>query len=425
MRTRTTATVALVAAVALTAAACSGGDPGTAESGSASEVVEYWAFTGVQSTEKAAEFAEANPGFDVKVTEVGTSTETAQALTAALAGGKVPDLVLVQDDDLPKLIQNPDLFYDLNELGAADIADDYFDWSWGYGTASNGAQVGIPTDTGGLAYAYRTDLFEAAGLPTDPDEVAALWRTWDDFLDVAEQYTATTGEPFIDSALNSVFRPTIGQVTEQYYDAGSELVYDTNPQVKEAFDIAIDAAGLGVSAKLSAFSEGWSAGMAQGAFAVMAAPGWMLGTIKANAPDTSGEWAVTTVPGVGGNWGGSHLLIPKGAKNPEGAWEYIKATQSPEAQVDLFVGHANFPSSPEAVASPEVSGQTDPFFSDVATGAVLGESVAALHPLVIGPETGVIGGELSNQITAVDVEGSDAATAWDTALANIKTALGS
>jgi cellobiose transport system substrate-binding protein len=156
----------------------------------------------------------------------------------------------------------------------------------------------------------------------------------------------------------------------------------------------------------------------------MVAPSWMLGVIKSNDPEGAGNWAVTTVPGVGGNWGGSHLLIPKGAKNPEAAWEFIKANQSPEAQLQLFLDHGNFPAAIEAVDSPELTEATDPFFSDVATGAVLGQSVAALEPFPIGPETGPIGGEFSNAITRVDVEGADPATSWDDALSSIKLAIG-
>lgn len=412
--------VALIA-IGLVATGCS--SPSSSSS-DADATIEYWSFTGVQATEKAAEFEKSHPEFKVKVTEVGSSAETAQAVTAALASGKVPDLVLIQDDDLPKLIQNPDIFVDLNTLGAEDIAGDFFDWAWANGTATNGAQVGVPTDTGGLTLAYRTDLFEAAGLPTDPDEVAALWPTWDDFIEVGKQYTEKTGKPFIDSASNTVFRPTIGQVTEQYYDAEGNAVYDTNPQVKEAFDTSIEASTAGISAKLGAFSDGWSAGTAEGAFAVMSAPGWMLGIIKANAPDTSGLWNVTTIPGVGGNWGGSHLLIPKGAKHPEAAWEYLKALQSPEGQLDLFLTHDNFPSSPEAIADPQLADKEDPFFSNGKTGQILGKSVAALTPFPLGPDTGAIGGEFANAITHVDVEGGDPDSAWKDALAAIKTSLG-
>ena len=408
----------LAVTVALVATGCS---PASTDDGPVT--LEYWSFTGIDATAKVEEFLATNPDFDIKVTEVGSSAETAQAVTAAIASGKVPDLVLIQDDDIAKIMANTGNWVDLNTLGAEDIADEYFDWSWKIGAGSDGSQIGVPTDTGALSFAYRTDLFEAAGLPTDPAEVAALWPTWDDFLQVASDYTAATGQPFIDSASNSVFRATVNQVETQYYDADGELAYD-NPEVEDAFDIAIDAATSGISAKLGAFSEGWSAGLGTGAFAVMVAPSWMLGVIKGNAPDTAGKWAITTIPGIGGNWGGSHIMIPAGAEHPEEAFAFIKASQSPEAQLQLFLDHGNFPSTYGALEDPAISETTDPFFSDVATGKILGDSVAALKPFAVGPESGTIGGELSNAITRVDVEGADPDTAWADALAAIKVALG-
>lgn len=421
MKKRVGIIAATLLTVGLVVSGCSSNTGSTADT---KTTIDYWSFTGVDATKKAAEFEATHPQFDVKVTEVGTSTETATAVTAAVASGKVPDLVLVQDDDLAKLIENSGNFIDLNTLGAKDIQNDFFPWVWSYGTTTDGKQVGIPTDTGGLAIAYRTDFFAAAGLPTDPAAVAALWPDWNSFLKVGKDYTAKTGKAFIDSASNTVFRATVNQVSEQYYSTDGKLVYDTNPQVKTAFDYAIQAATSGISAKDGPFTDAWTAGIGQGDFAAMAAPGWMLGIIKSSAPATSGKWSVTTVPGVGGNWGGSHLLIPKGAKHPEAAWAYIKALQSPDAQLQLFLDHGNFPSSPQAIADPKVATTEDPFFSNATTGAVLGKSVAALKPFAIGTQTGVVGGELSKAIDHVDLEGGDPTTAWTAALASIKTAIG-
>jgi cellobiose transport system substrate-binding protein len=147
----------------------------------------------------------------VKLTEVGSTTETAQALTAALAGGKVPDLVLIQADDLPKFMQSPDNFVDLTTLGAGDIKGNYLDWVMAQSTTKDGKIIGVPTDVGGLAVAYRTDLFQAAGLPTNRDEVSKLWPTWDDFINVGKTYVEKTGKPFVDNTPTSVFFQAVNQ----------------------------------------------------------------------------------------------------------------------------------------------------------------------------------------------------------------------
>ena len=53
---------------------------------------------------------------------------------------------------------------------------------------------------------YRTDLFKKAGLPTDRDEVSALWPTWDDYIKTGKKFKAGNGERrrhFIDAATNT------------------------------------------------------------------------------------------------------------------------------------------------------------------------------------------------------------------------------
>ncbi|GAF20371.1 sugar binding secreted protein [Bacillus sp. JCM 19046] len=76
------------------------------------------------------------------------------------------------------------MFYDLSEYGATDLEGDYLDWKWQQASSDDGSVIGIPTDIGPMAMAYRVDLFEEAGLPTDPDEVAEVMSTWDDYIEL-------------------------------------------------------------------------------------------------------------------------------------------------------------------------------------------------------------------------------------------------
>ena len=91
---------------------------------------------------------------------------------------------------------------------------------------------------------------------------------------------------------SSVFFSTVNQVSEKYYSPDGELVYDTNPQVEDAFQVAVDAHDAGISAGIAAWSSGWAPGRANGAFAVTVAPSWILQGIKTDAPDTAGDWRV-------------------------------------------------------------------------------------------------------------------------------------
>ncbi|MFY1661273.1 ABC transporter substrate-binding protein [Micromonospora sp. WMMD1274] len=415
-RVRTTAT-AVIAAAALLLAGCGGSD-----GKSDPKTFEFWSFANINQKADVDVYTKAHPDVRVKLTEVGSTTETAQALTAALAGGKVPDLVLIQADDLPKFMQSPDNFVDLTTLGANDIKGNYLDWVMAQSTTRDGKIIGVPTDVGGLAVAYRTDLFKAAGLPTDRDEVSKLWPTWDEFINVGKQYVQKTGKPFVDNTPTSVFFQAVNQGSQRYYSADRQLDYD-NEQVKAAFDVTLKAFDAGISAKQGSFSSGWSAAMKKGDYAVVCSPSWMLSQMKTNAPETNGKWDIATIPGGSGNWGGSFLAIPKRARNAKAAWNYISEMQSPKGQLDHFLMQGSLPTTPSVYTDPQLVGKTDPFFSNAPIGKIYTQSVLGIKPFYFGPQDGPIGTEFLNTLTSVEQGKVAPANAWNTALTNVKNAV--
>jgi cellobiose transport system substrate-binding protein len=396
---------------------CSSGGSGGS---SGSKDFTFWSFTGINAKADVQAYEKTHPGVHIKLTEVGSSTDTAQALTTALAGGKVPDLVLIQAADLPKFVENPGNFVDLNTLGAKKIKSDYAPAIWSQSVASDGQVLGVPTDIGGLALTYRKDLFAAAGLPTDPDAVSALMPTWQDYLKVGKEYTEKTGKPFMDNAETSIFFQMIGQGAEQFYNNKTRKLDYDNPTIKAAFDTSVQAVEDGLSANLTSFSTGWSAGLQKGAFATVATPSWMLNSIKSNAPDTSGDWAIAKIPGSSGNWGGSYLAIPKRAANPQAAWDYIKSSQSPESQLNHFLDSGSLPTTVANYTNEKLLAKTDSFFSDAPIGKIFTESVTGLKPFYVGPDSGKIGGDFQNAIINLENKKVSADHAWSSALSSIK-----
>lgn len=423
------APLALLGAAVLALTGCTGGGGGGGTSadgkpaGDPNGQIEFWSFTGINQKDGVDKYLELQPKAKVKLSEVGSTTETATALTAALAGGKVPDLVMIQNDDLPKFVENPKNFVDLRTLGGDDVGEPYLDWAVNAATGPNGEIIGIPTDVGGLSFAYRADLFEAAGLPTDPDEVAKEWSTWDGFIEMGKKYTEATGKPFVDNVETTVFFATVNQVSEKYYSEDGEVVFDTNPQVKDAFQTAVDTYDAGISAHIAAWSSGWAPGKANGSFAVTTAPSWILQGLKTDAPDTEGKWRIATLPEGAGNWGGSVIAIPARAKNPAGAWQYIQTMESPDAQLEHFTETGTFPAAEDALQSDEVKSYQDPFFGDSKIGEVMANSVLGFKDFYNGPDTSAIGSALLNALVDMEAGNTKSDKAWDKGVKDAKAAL--
>ena len=425
MKRHLTATFAVTAVLVTALSGCaSGAGAGDADQDDVNAQVDFWSFTGINAKGGVDDYLAQMPDANVKLTEVGAASETATALTAALAGGKVPDLVMIQGDDLPKFVESGGNFIDLHTLGGEDLGTDYLDWAVDAATTTDGAMIGVPTDIGGLGFAYRADLFASAGLPTEPTEVAEMWSTWDGFIEMGKKYTAATGKPFVDNIDTSVFYSTVNQVTEKYYSADGELVYDTNPQIEDAFDVALEAHDAGISASIPAFSSGWSPGRANGAFAVTTAPSWILKGIKNDAPATAGNWRIASIPGVGGNWGGSFIAIPARAAHPAAAWQYIETMMSPEAQVSHFAKSGTFPAAKSALTDSTVTSYTDPFYGDSTIGQIMAESVEKFPSFYNGPDTNAIGAAFQGVLGEVEIGNVASDDAWETALTNVKQAVG-
>jgi len=416
----------LAAGTIALAAACSGGDAPASDGDTSGEApaaedlptgqtLSVWTF-GATGLEDSMEAWAAETGNTVEF-KVGEFDPHHEQLLTALVSGAVPDVALIETAYSSTFKESADQFVDLRTYGAEGIEGDYLDWRWAQGVGEDGYVFGLPTDVGGMALAYRTDLFEAGGLPSEPAEVDELWSSWEEFVEVGEQYTAETGEPFLDDA-GVLFQTVYNQGDAKFYSADGELIYDTNPQVKDAWDIGTSAAGI--SANLAAFSPEWNTGMAKGDYAVQLAPAWMLNYIQGQAPDTSGSWQVTNLPEGGGNWGGSQMAIPANATNPALAYDMISTILSPENQLEVFQEFGNFPSTPELYEDEALTGFTSEFFSGAPVGTIYSESAKALEPVYEGPKERPILREFGLGIDRVESGDETPDEAWDTVLGAVE-----
>ncbi|HZG87263.1 ABC transporter substrate-binding protein [Paenibacillus sp.] len=419
--------------LAFVTAACSSGGGGgsggsdgkTADSGSAGgssgEAVELnvWLFTGTGMEPFMEAYAKEH-NIKLNIQQQEYADHHNGLVTALAAGSGAPDIALVEIGYIDQFKADESKFYNLADFGANDIMGDYLEWKKVQASSQDGSFIfGIPTDIGPMAAMYRTDLFEQAGLPTNRDEVSKLFSSWEAFVDVGRTIKEKTGKPMVDAA-NSVFDVVIGQATEHYFDEKGELIVETNPAVRRAYDLATGMAQEGLTAKITQWSPEWGAGMNNGDFAVQMAPAWMIGFMKANAPDSAGKWDIAAMPEGSGNWGGSFLTIPKESKNAQVAYDMIKTILSPAGQLELFKSNGNFPSTPSVFDDPAIQEFKDDFFSGAPVGSIYAEAAKKVTPVYYGPKYIIVDTPLTNAITEVERNGTDREAAWKTAMDQIK-----
>jgi cellobiose transport system substrate-binding protein len=411
MKAPTKAALAGAAALAVSLTGCAAN--GTSGSGEENITLTMWGFTDLP-VELVEQYEAEHPNIDIQ-SKISDYDAAHQSLLTSLAASNGPDIALIAVDFMGEFVASSGAFYDLREFGADDIADEFLEWRWNAGVASDGSVVGIPTDVGGMAVAYRKDLFEQAGLPTDRDEVSALWPDWEGYVAAGEQYVAATGMPFVDAG-KAIFRAASNQADEKYYDAEGNLIFEDNDAIREAWQYALDAIDGGLSADLATWSPEWLAGMANGAYATLPAPAWMLNTIQQQAPDTAGLWDIATLPGVAGNDGGSFLAIPKNSENAQAAYDFITWLEAPEQQLANFINTNTFPSTPELYTDERLTSLTNEFFSGAPVGQIYIASVETLNGYPIGPDSRIIEQQFEAAIGRVEQGAQSADDAWKQAI---------
>jgi len=417
-RRRTRLAAALVVAAAAIAAAVVGG---TASARTQDVTLTVGLFGDFGYKDLYKQFEAAHPGVTIKEV-VQSYPDHHAALAQHLAtGAGASDVEAIEVGFIPLYTAAPQNFVDLRAYGASELRSRWLPWKYQQAVARDGAVIGFGTDVGSLAICYRRDLFQKAGLPTQRDAVSRLWPTWQAFLAVGKRFQAKApkGVEFVDSGSN-LYNAIIAQANPAYYDASGKVIAATNPKVKAAWDLTMQAIATGIDAGHAAFSNDWNTGFKKGTFATVTCPAWMMGYIQGQAPATKGKWDIAAVPGGGGNWGGSFLAVPKQSGNRDLAAELAKFLTSPASEAYVFRQTGNLPSQPALLKSSAVQSFRNPFFSNAPVGKVFATSALKLRPQILGPHQGDFQNAASQAIQRVEQGKQSPAKSWSQFLKDVK-----
>ncbi|MCL6538589.1 MAG: extracellular solute-binding protein [Acidothermus sp.] len=347
--------------------------------------------------------------------------------TNLAAGSGLDDIQAIEVGFVAQVTANyADKFVDFNTVpNAAQIKSTFYPWKWQMATSTDGKTVGLGTDAGPEAMCFRQDLLKAAGLPNDRNTLAQQWSTWDGFINFGKQYKQKTGKAFIDS-VNSIFNAAVYQGNEAYDNAQGKPDVENSDGVKKAWQLAVQAAQAGITAKINQWTKDWNQSFASGTFATISCPAWMLAYITSQAGDAGkGKWDVTSLPGGAANWGGSWLGVPKGGPHEKAAIALATWLTAPAQQLTMWTSQHFWPSSQAAAQDPSVKTATSDYFNNAPIGEIFGNSAANLKMPPIGPYDTDIQTALDTELGNVEQQGKNPQQAWNDALAKIKQVTGS
>ncbi|MGA6162508.1 extracellular solute-binding protein [Amycolatopsis magusensis] len=405
-------TMAIVCAALMAGAVISG--CGRESGGGGKTKLTIGLFGNFGYTELLKEYASTHPDIEIQDRTASYSDHHKNLAAHLATNNGAADIEAVDTGYVAQFKATPDKFVDLNTRGGDQLKDRWLPWKWAASLSKEGQQIGYGTDVGGLAICYRRDLLEAAGLPSERTEVAALWPTWPDFMAAGKRFQASApeGVKWFDGG-PTVLNAIVGQAATGYYDQSDRITVGSNPELKQGWDLVADAVNSGLSAKLLYSTPVWNTGFKQGQFATVTCPAWQMAKIKDQAPDTAGKWDVTSVPGGGGNWGGSYLTIPQQGKNVDKAVELAAWLTAPEQQAKVFATAGLLPSTPKLYEDPAVVGLQNPFFNNAPVGKLFTDAAKQLQPQYQGPKAGDVQTAIGNAMQRVEQGKQSGDDSWN------------
>lgn len=287
------------------------------ESSGGKATIEMWMWETEERwlrLEQASGLNEEFPDVEFKWTALPSGDLHQKALTSMAAG---------LAEGLPSIVRTSAAYYRpfANSGGIMDVTEyvapyekDVLDYYWAE-SIIDGRSYQFPDDTGVMMFGYRWDIFEAAGLPSEPDEVFNLLATYDDLIEVGQTIKDATGALMFNMTPGAGTFTNIGlQDTTGFFDGEGNVIFDSDKHVHVAEVVKT----LFNSGLVSRYDQGPQIVQAykddQLAFDFY--PNWEDFTILDAFPETVGKWRVTRLPATmpGGKRGtvqnGCLLVIP-------------------------------------------------------------------------------------------------------------------
>ncbi|MDC3416625.1 ABC transporter substrate-binding protein [Aquibacillus salsiterrae] len=286
------------------------------------------------------EFEKQNPDIKVNASYIANQGEGQnEKLLTAIAGGNPPDVAYFDRFEVASWAAQGSLekLTDLAESSGI-TQDKYYPFSWKE-ASYEGDLYAIPTTTDSRLLFYNKDQFEEVGLdPENPPSTIA------ELEEAAKKLTIKDGNRF----KRIGFIPWYGQgwfygwgwsFGGKFYDSSTQTATANNPKNVEALQWITDFAKEYGVEDIAGFTDSQGSGAMDpfltGQLSMKIDGNFGVASIEKFKPDLN--YGVAPMPTPTGDnfttWsGGWSVVIPKGAKNKEAAWEFLKFFGGEEGQ---------------------------------------------------------------------------------------------
>jgi multiple sugar transport system substrate-binding protein len=299
----------------------------------ATGTVNFWARSSTSSVSVAMvkEFNASHPGLKVDLHLMAESSMPTELATAIRAGSQ-PDLVGLDDVYVPPFAREgvlTDLTSDLNALPfASSLSQGHLQLG-----EYNGREYAAPYLADLSVLWYNKTLFREAGLNPDqpPTSYAAILADAQKINKLGHGISGFSFAGDCPGCLAFTMLPEVwpggahliqGSLGSQHAEiTGNSALAKLLTTYREIWSDHLAPAADQTQAGLT-----WGADFQSGKIGILPG-GYDVGAAFTTAADRA-EFADTMLPGPDGGYstfdGGDDLVIPKGAKNPSGAWEFAK-----------------------------------------------------------------------------------------------------
>lgn len=330
-------------------------------------------------------FEAEHPGVKVDVQRFEYDPYQDMVISTLASGVGVPDVVTLDPMWTGDLIRGGTVI-PLDKAEEELNVDDFVPGGW-YLYSWQGVQYGVPLDLDWNLLFYRQDVYgaamEALGMTEFP-------RTTEEFLRLAQEITKETGKPAIllyqgdyYAWYQSFLAPLGGNLMNE---DGTEYIFNSDVAV-EALQLYSDLVKVHEVGRLwdSEIDGDSMVAVSGGDVMAIMHGSWYATEIASGAPDMAGQWAIAALPwGEEGRpydaaTGGACLSIPKGADDPDLAWEFLKYAETPESMAEYYRIVAGVPALKTSWGDPAFD-EVNEYFG-VAMGDTLSQMALRAMPM--------------------------------------------